>query len=470
MDRFDVTILGCGSATPTLRHHPSAQALTFRGRVMLIDCGEGTQLQMRRFSIPFSRLTDIFISHLHGDHCLGLPGLLSSLSLVDASQPVTVHIPAHGLDIFTRMLKFFCPGASGIILRPIPGGTNVIADMKGLTVTAFPLYHRIPAFGFRFDEKPRERRLRGDLADSLAIPPSLRKGIKNGASWRRPSDGRVFSNEELTLPPPPSLSYAYCSDTVADTRVARAVEGVDLLYHEATYTDDMAALAHERGHSTAAEAGRIAAEAAAKALMIGHYSKRYADSAPLVAEAAAAFRGPVIASNEGMTIDIASASRPRRVEPTKAADIRQILAIFSRAKERMRAGGNTSQWAGAYPAEADIRADIAAGQSYVVRGPRGIEGTFVIKLLPEPTYAVIDGSWLSDSPYVTIHRIAALAPGLGIADACLSYIRAQWPGMAIRIDTHADNRPMLSWIRARGFTYCGEIRLADGSPRLAFQL
>lgn len=306
MDRFEVTILGCGSASPTLRHHPSAQALNCRDRFMLIDCGEGTQLQMRRYGIPFSRVTDIFISHLHGDHCLGVPGLLSTLALQGQGGQINLHIPSEGMDIFRRMLDFFCPGSTADVrLLPIPRSGGVIASTRSLEVTAFPLYHRMPAFGFLFREKERERRLLGDVADRLGIPPSLRRGIKAGADWRRPSDGRIFLNTELTADPPASLSYAYCSDTMADSRVAEACRGVDVMYHESTYLDDMEAMAVARGHSTAAGAGRIAREAGAGTLIIGHYSKRYSDTGPLLAEASAAFGGPVIAADEGMTITIA---------------------------------------------------------------------------------------------------------------------------------------------------------------------
>ena len=132
MDRFDVTIFGVWIGHPTLRHHPAAQAINYRDRVMLVDCGEGTQLQMRRYSIPFSRITDIFISHLHGDHCLGLPGLLSTLSLQDHPGPVTVHMPAQGIDIFSRMIEFFSPGvARNVELKAIPDGIKVIAETKG---------------------------------------------------------------------------------------------------------------------------------------------------------------------------------------------------------------------------------------------------------------------------------------------------------------------------------------------------
>lgn len=307
MDRFDVTILGCGSATPTLRHHPSAQIINHRDRLMLVDCGEGTQLQMRRYSIPFSRITDIFISHLHGDHCLGIPGLLSTLALQDNPCNIKLHIPAGGVDLFRKMIDFFCPGAADKVeILPIPDGIKVISSTKTLDVIAFPLYHRMPCHGFIFREKPRQRRLLGDKADFLGIPHSLRSGIKAGADWRRPSDGQLFANSELTLDPPAPLSYAYCSDTLADERVAKAVKGVDVVYHEATYLDEMAAQARERGHSTAAQAARIAMEAGAGALVIGHYSKRYISPDPLVAEAAAIFPGPVIGADEGMVIEIAN--------------------------------------------------------------------------------------------------------------------------------------------------------------------
>ncbi|MDE7151002.1 MAG: ribonuclease Z, partial [Candidatus Amulumruptor sp.] len=300
------TILGCGSATPTLRHHPSAQALNFRDRVMLIDCAEGTQLQMRRYSIPFSRVSDIFISHLHGDHCLGLPGFLSTLTLQDQKNPVTIHMPQQGIDLFDRMISFFSPGSKDLVkLKPIPDGINVIAETRAMKVTAFPLYHRMPCFGFIFRENERPRRLLRDVAETLGIPHSLRNCIKAGADWCRPSDGRVFANSELTAAPLPSLSYAYCSDTMADSRVAKAIRGVDVVYHETTYLSDMAAQAHARGHSTAAEAARIAAEAEAKILVIGHYSKRYTSPEPLVAEAASIFPGTVIAADEGLVIDVA---------------------------------------------------------------------------------------------------------------------------------------------------------------------
>lgn len=273
---------------------------------MLVDCGEGTQMQMRRYGIPFSRVTDIFISHLHGDHCLGVPGLISTLALQGQSAPVNLHIPAVGTELFRRMLDFFCPGSDERVrLVPISKGGGIIAATRNLEVEAFPLYHRIPAFGFIFREKPRERRLLGDVADFLGIPASLRKGIKAGADWRRPSDGRVFDNAELTADPPEPLSYSYCSDTMADSRVAEACRGVDVMYHETTYLDDMASLAASRGHSTAAEAGRIAREAGAGTLVIGHYSKRYSDAAPLRSEAASTFGGPVIAADEGLCIDIA---------------------------------------------------------------------------------------------------------------------------------------------------------------------
>ena len=305
---FTLSILGCGSAVPTPLHNPSCQILSRRGSLFMIDCGEGAQAMMRRMKIPFSRLRHIFISHLHGDHLLGLPGLLSTLALNDVQGTVTVHIFERGANMLRNVLNVISHDIPFNLEWNIldPDGGQLLVDAAGLTVSSFPLYHRVPCVGFRFTEQPKRRHLRGDMANFLGIPPYRREAIRLGADFVRP-DGTVVPNEELTTPPDPSLSYAYCSDTMADSRIVPAIEGVTTLYHEATYGSELASKARERGHSTATEAGEIARLAGARNLIIGHYSKRYTDLTALAAEAREAFGGHVIAAAEGQTLDLATA-------------------------------------------------------------------------------------------------------------------------------------------------------------------
>lgn len=311
MANFRINILGCGSATPSLRHLPSSQVIDFRDKLMMVDCGEGAQLGMRRMRLKYSRLNNIFISHLHGDHCLGLPGLLSTLSLHEMGGSVTVHTTEDGARMFRQMMDFFCRERSYDlkfnIITPEPG---VIYEDKSLTVETFPLYHRVPCNGFIFREKPKLRHLRRDMIDFFNVPVAQRHAIKEGADFVTES-GDVIPNERLTTPAEHSVSYAYCSDTLYDHRVAEAVRGVDVIYHEATYIDADMAKAHQRGHATASEAARIAVEAGAKQLILGHYSKSYLNEdahlaeAQAVATALAGDNAPqVILANEGLRIDI----------------------------------------------------------------------------------------------------------------------------------------------------------------------
>lgn len=302
MSDFQLNILGCGSASPTPLRHPSGQVVAFRRRLMMMDCGEGSQTMMRRMNLPFNRLTHVFISHMHGDHCLGLPGLLSTLSLHEVSGTVTVVLPADGLTIMKQITDYFCRESTfDIVFQPVEG-PGIVADLPGITVEAFPLYHRIPCYGYIFREKPKPRHLRGDMADFYAVPAWQRRLIKEGADFVRP-DGTVIENRRLTTDPDPAHSYAYCSDTMMDRRVAEAVRGVDVLYHEATYDSSLAAQARARGHSTAAEAAEIARLAEVGTLIIGHYSKRYTDVDILVNEARAIFPN-VIPARDGLRIDI----------------------------------------------------------------------------------------------------------------------------------------------------------------------
>lgn len=301
MTDFCLDILGCGSASPTPFRNPSSQVIEYRGRLMMIDCGEGTQAMMRRMKLHFTRLTHIFISHTHGDHCLGLPGLLSTLALNGKTGSVTIVLPAEGVEIMRTIIGYFCREAPfEIIFQPVEGNGGIVLDLPGLTVEAFRLYHRVPAYGYIFREKPKQLHLRGDMVKFLNIPVAQLQHIKNGADFVK-ADGEIVANSRITSPADPSLSYAYCSDTMFDPRVAESVKGVDVIYHEATYDSSLTPKAEARGHSTAAQAGRIAAMAGARLLIIGHFSKRYIDTEPLAEEARREFPA-VIAAHDGMRI------------------------------------------------------------------------------------------------------------------------------------------------------------------------
>lgn len=304
MAKFQIDILGCGSATPTVRHQPSCQVIDFRDRLMMVDCGEGAQLQFRRMKLKFARLNHIFISHLHGDHFLGLPGLLSTLALHDTGGTIVVHTFREGIDILRRIMGVFCRETSfDIVYDEIEPARAVIVDDKAFTVETFPLYHKVPAVGFLFREKAKPRHINGEMVRFFNVPVSQMQAIRAGADFVA-DDGRVIANARLTTDPEPAVSYAYCSDTMFNPRLAEDIAGVDTLFHEATYLTYNLPMAAPRGHSTAAQAGEIATMAGAKRLILGHYSQRYDDDALFAAEAATTFAGEIIAAREGMKIDL----------------------------------------------------------------------------------------------------------------------------------------------------------------------
>lgn len=309
MAQFCVNYLGCGSATPTLRHQPSCQIVDFRDNLFMVDCGEGAQLAMRRQRLKFSRLNHIFISHLHGDHCLGLPGLLSTLALTgrDGGQ-LTVHTFKEGAQLFDRLMKFFCHGmpyqVNYNIIDPKASTDEIVFESDALTVSAFPLTHTTTCVGFLFKEKNKPRHLRRDMIDFHKIPVSQLAAVKNGADFVK-DDGTVVPNNALTTDADPSYSYAYCSDTIFTPSLAKTLEGVHTIYHEATYTDEFADKARQRGHSTASQAARVALESGAKRLVLGHYSKRYLNENEHLAQARAIFPNTLL-SNEGMKLNFES--------------------------------------------------------------------------------------------------------------------------------------------------------------------
>ena len=314
MDCFNVTILGCGSAKPTRWHKPSAQVVNFRGNLFLVDCAEGVQSGLLRNRIPANKIGHIFLSHLHGDHCLGLVGLLATLGLGDRQGEVVIHGEESMERVFRPQLDFFCPSLS-MQVTFAPHDTRqpaVVYEDAALRVRTVPLCHRVPTAGFVFEEKPRLRHLNIERAREAQIPVAYYNIIKQGADWTLP-DGRVIPNSELTTPPTPPRSYAYLSDTCYPegdaafaARVAELVSGVDVLYHEATYgqADHVKALA--RGHSTALEAAETARRGGVGRLVLGHFSSQNQgpdEEARLVAEARTVFPDTV-AANEGDVIEV----------------------------------------------------------------------------------------------------------------------------------------------------------------------
>jgi len=285
-----LTILGSSSALPTSERYPSAHVLNAHERLFLIDCGEGTQMQLRRNRIRLSKINHIFISHLHGDHIFGLYGLLSSFSLMGRQGPVHLYAPENYDNILHSHLRDFDINLSfEIDFIPLSGKNPVqILDDKYITVTSFPLKHRIPAFGFLFREKKSDRNIIKECISRYKIPAVRIPAIKKGEDFIT-SDGIVIKNEDITLPSREPLSYAYCSDTKYFKRLSSFVKGVSLLYHEATFDASLKELAGMTGHSTTLDAAKTALEASAGDLVIGHFSARYKDISILVEEARTIF-------------------------------------------------------------------------------------------------------------------------------------------------------------------------------------
>jgi ribonuclease Z len=285
-----LTILGTSSALPTSERYPSAHVLNAHERLFLIDCGEGTQMQLRKAKIKLAKINHIFISHLHGDHIFGLYGLLSTFSLMGRKNPIHLYAPEnYRLILQSHLADFDIKLSFNIEFIPLSGKDPVqILDDKYLTVTSFPLEHRIPAFGFLFREKMHERNIIKECILQYQIPASRIPAIKKGMDFVT-SDGRIIQNEDITLPPPKPLSYAYCSDTKYFKRLASFVKGVDLLYHEATFDKSQEELARITGHSTTTDAATTALKASAGCLLIGHFSARYKNIGLLAEEARSIF-------------------------------------------------------------------------------------------------------------------------------------------------------------------------------------
>jgi ribonuclease Z len=299
-----LTILGSSSALPTSERYPSAHVLAAHERYFLIDCGEGTQMQLRKNRIRFGKINHIFISHLHGDHVFGLYGLLSTFSLMGRKNPLHLYAPENYDRILHLHLNDFDIHLNyDIDFVPLKGKVPAkILDDKYITVTSFPLEHRVPSFGFIFREKPTDRKIIKEFISIYEIPIVKIVAIKKGEDFIK-SDGTVIKNDSITIPPPAPLSYAYCSDTRYFSRLSTYIKGVNLLYHEATFDKNSKELAHITCHSTSVSAAQVALEADAGQLIIGHFSARYKDVSVLVDEARTIFP-ETVGAVDGKTYDV----------------------------------------------------------------------------------------------------------------------------------------------------------------------
>jgi ribonuclease Z len=301
---FSVTILGSSSALPTSTRFPSAHVLNVHERLFLIDCAEGTQIQLRRYKQKMSRIEAVFISHLHGDHVLGLVGLISTLNLLGRKSELNIYAHAPLQPILNQNISFFVNDLQfPLHFHALDSKRKkVIFSDDKLTVESIPLKHRIASTGFIFRETPKLPNIKKDLIDYYSIPLSEIVKIKQGADFITPK-GETIPNSVLTYKASPPRSYAFCSDTQFAEKISGMVEGVDLLYHEATFGNDLIKMAKGTGHSTAAQAATIAKTAKVKKLIIGHFSSRYKDITPLLSEARQIFP-ETIAAEDGLCIEI----------------------------------------------------------------------------------------------------------------------------------------------------------------------
>lgn len=299
MQPFKVHILGCGSALPTGHHNPSSQVVEIRGKLFMVDCGEGTQGQVRRSHLNFTKLYAIFISHIHGDHVLGLIGMISTFGLQGRTAPLHVYAPEAYEALFHAEMQMFCSTIDyEVIFHPVDTTKrSVIYEDRSLTVETIPLHHRMPCSGFLFKEKQGDRHINPKAMEFYNIPRSQINNLRAGLDWTTP-EGECISNDRLTTPPDPTRSYAYCSDTRYMPSLGEALKDVTVLYHEATYCEDMKDKAVKYLHSTAREAALTAKAANAGMLLLGHYSQRYSDERPLLKEAKEIFENTFLTDEQ----------------------------------------------------------------------------------------------------------------------------------------------------------------------------
>ena len=271
---FAVTILGNNSAVPAFDRHPTSQVVTLDGNNYLVDCGEGTQIQMINYKIRRSKISHIFISHLHGDHYFGLVGLINSFSLLGHKQELHVFGPSPLKEIIELQLKVADTQLCyPLHIHPITGPATLL-DNEKLTVKCFRTNHRIECYGFSFAEKKRLRKLNPDKAKEYEIPQAFYERLKNGEDYTR-KDGTLIKNGEVTEAGDAGKRYAFCADTKYDESIIPHIKGADLIYHETTYLDNLRERAESRFHSTTKQAAELAKKAEVKKLLIGHFSSKY---------------------------------------------------------------------------------------------------------------------------------------------------------------------------------------------------
>jgi len=271
-----LTILGCYAATPRTLTNPTSQVLEIRNRLFLIDCGEGTQVQLRKNKIKFSKINHIFISHLHGDHLYGLIGTISTFSLLGRTTDLHIYGPKGIKELILLQLKLTESWTTySLFFHELESKeSEVIFEDNKVIVKTIPLKHRVYTNGFLFQEKPAERKLNVEAVQHYNVHVAYYQKIKNGGNVTL-DDGTVIENEKLTFDPEPPKSYAFCSDTVYNEDVIPIIENTDVLYHESTFLESEAPLALKTLHSTAKQAAKIALKANVKYLVLGHYSTRY---------------------------------------------------------------------------------------------------------------------------------------------------------------------------------------------------
>lgn len=301
---FEINILGCGSASPTSLRNPSAQVVQVQERYFLIDCGEGTQVQIRKNKIRMQKINHVLISHLHGDHYFGLIGLLSTFHLLGREKEIHIYGPEDLKNVIYTQLK-----ASNTYLNYDLhfhslnfNEKELIFKDKRVEVFSFPMRHSIDVCGFIIQEKQKPRKINRKAVDAYNVPVYELNQIKDGAGYEM-EDGTLIENRKLTFDANPSYSYAYCSDTSFYPEMVESIKSVDLLYHEATFGKDLEKLAKQTKHSTAEQAALIAKEANVKQLVLGHYSARYIDLNVLLDEAKIVFENTILA-NDGLKISL----------------------------------------------------------------------------------------------------------------------------------------------------------------------